>query len=475
MTSNLTPSPTPSLQSEDFLAFQFRYHDDPVAFVKEVLKAKPLAWQEDFLRKIANGSRRISVRAGHGVGKSTACSWALIWHMLTRFPQKAVCTAPTSSQLFDALFAELKRWVNELPKFLKDLLDVTSDRVVLSSAAEASFISARTSTAEKPEALAGVHSEHVLLIADEASAIPEKIFESAAGSMSGENACTVLISNPTRNTGLFFQTHHRLASEWDVMHVSCLDNPLVAKDFVKQIADTYGETSNAFRVRVLGEFALHEDDVLISAELVDAAMARDIMPDPGAPLVFGLDVARYGNDRSVLCKRRGNVVLEFKTWSALDLMQLTGAVVNECKIDKPEEIVVDSIGLGAGVADRMRELGFNVRDVNVSEVAAMNDGAHRLRDELWLATRDWLRARACKLPLNDDLRGELVGPRYTFTSNGKIIIESKDSMKKRGMRSPDIADALCLTFASMAAQVGGRAYAWVPGKPLRRGSKALFC
>lgn len=449
----------------DFVA---AYRDEPVLFVTEVLGADPLPWQREFLKSIASGERRISVRAGHGVGKSTACAWALLWHMFTRMPQKAVCTAPTAGQLFDALFSEVKHWAQKLPAPLKDTIEIFSDRIVQKGAPESSFISARTSSAERPEALAGVHSENVLLICDEASAIPEAVFESAAGSMSGHSATTILIGNPTRNTGLFFKTHHQLKGDWKTMHVSCMDNRLVSQDFVNQIAATYGENSNAYRVRVLGEFALKDDDSLIPAELVDTAMTRDVVLDSNVPIVYGVDVARFGSDRTVICKRQGNVVLGFKHWSGEDLMGTVGRIVHEAGIDNPEEICVDSIGLGGGVADRLRELGHNVRDVNVSESVALNQSAARLRDELWLAAKDWLETRAVRLPKDDDIRAELIGPTYSFTSNGKIKVEGKSEMKKRGMRSPDLADALCLTFAGQAAVVGGRALKWIPGKAIQR-------
>lgn len=469
----MTDAPTTDADKGTFLAFLEAYRNDPVAFVRHVLSASPLPWQEDFLRAIARGERRISVRAGHGVGKSTVCSWALIWHMTTRYPQKAVVTAPTSAQLFDALYSELKAWINKLPPVLRESFEVFSDRVVLKGAPESSFISARTSSSERPEALAGVHSEHVLLVVDEASAVPEPVFEAAAGSMSGHSATTILISNPTRNSGLFYKTHHDLASDWFRMHVGCRDNPLVSSDFISQIAATYGESSNAFRIRVLGEFALADDDTLIPAELVDGALDRDVTVSPVEPMVYGLDVARFGTDRTALCKRKGNVVLEVRHWGGLDLMQTVGAVLNEAKKDSPAEICVDTIGLGSGVADRLREMGLNVRDVNVSESSAMNPNANRLRDELWLSVKDWLSTRAVKLPKDETLRHELVAPRYTFTSAGKVQVESKDAMKRRGMRSPDLADSLCLTFAGQAAMVGGRASAWVPGKPLRRNIRGV--
>ena len=449
----------------DFVA---AYRDEPVLFVTEVLGADPLPWQREFLMHVARGERRISVRAGHGVGKSTACAWLLLWHMFTRLPQKSVCTAPTAGQLFDALFSEVKHWAQKLPAPLRDTIEIFSDRIVQRGAPESSFISARTSSAERPEALAGIHSENVLIIVDEASAVPEPVFEAAAGSMSGHSATTVLIGNPTRNTGLFFKTHHQLSSDWQTMHVSCLDNRLVAKDFIKQIAATYGETSNAYRVRVLGEFALRDDDSLIPADLVDSAMIRDIALDTTQDLIYGVDVARFGSDRTVICKRRGNVVIEFRHWSGEDLMSTVGRIVHEANTDKPFEICVDSIGLGGGVADRLRELGYNVRDVNVSESNALNQQAAKLRDELWIAAKDWLETRSVKLPKDDELRQELIGPTYSFTSNGKIKVEGKSEMKRRGMRSPDLADALCLSFASQAAMIGGRGSKWISGQPLQR-------
>jgi phage terminase large subunit len=444
------------------------YKTKPVEFTIDIIGVTPDTWQAEAMRKVAAGVRRLSVRAGHGVGKSAFCAWLVIWHMVTRFPQKTVLTAPTQGQLFDALFAEVKSWTQRLPEPIRELFDIQSERIIYKAKPNDSFVSARTSSAERPEALAGVHSEHVLLIADEASAIPEAVFEAAAGSMSGFSACTILISNPTRNSGLFFMTHHALREDWETMHVSCVGNPRVSADFVKQIAATYGETSNQYRVRVLGEFSLREDDVLIPAELVDAAMERDIALDTAASIIYGVDIARFGDDRCVLVKRQGNIVVEIKWWAKEDTMQTVGRIVSEAKKDNPAEICIDTIGVGGGVADRLRELGFNAIDVNVSESAAMNPQASRLRDDLWLQIKDWLNSRAVKLPKNERLRQDLVAPTYSFNSTGKIVVEPKALMKRRKLPSPDYADALGLTFAGLSGMVGGRALSWVPGKPLRR-------
>jgi phage terminase large subunit len=444
------------------------YRNDPVGFVIDMLGVTPDAWQAELMAAVARGERRLSIRAGHGVGKTAVCAWLVIWQLVVRFPQKTIVTAPTESQLMNALFPEIRSWMNKMPDPIKELYEVQSDRIRLKSAPDDCFVSAKTSSADRPEAMAGVHSEggFILLICDEASAIPDQVFTAAAGSMAGWNCCTILIGNPTRNTGLFYQTHHELKQFWWTRRISCLDCARVPADFVEQIEAMNDE--DQMRIRVLGEFALHDNDTLIPAELVDSAMDRDIALNPLDELVYGVDVARFGSDRTVLCKRQGNSVLEQLSWSNRDTMETVGRVANEALRERPAEICVDSIGLGAGVADRLRELGFNVRDVNVSETASMNPFAAKLRDELWLAVKDWLASRVVKLPKHNELRNELCAPTYSFNGSGQYRVEPKDLTKRRLKHSPDYADALCLTFAGRAALVGGRGTSWRPGKPLKR-------
>ena len=451
-----------------------RYHPDPVLFVKEVLGVDPDPWQEKFLMAIARGDRKISVRSGHGVGKSTASSWAMLWYFMTRSPVKVVVTAPTSSQLYDAMFAELKRWINTMPLPLQGLLTVKQERIEFNAAPTEMFISARTSRAEQPEALQGIHSDNVMLVADEASGVPEQVFEAAAGSMSGHNAVTLLLGNPVRSSGFFYDTHTRLADEWTTFQVSCKDSPRVSDEYIQEMATRYGEDSNVYRIRVLGEFPKGDDDTVIPMDLLEQAVHRDVAPSPHAPIVWGLDVARFGSDRSALCKRQGNAVIEpIKTWKNLDLMQLTGAVVAEYQAlgpsQQPREILVDSIGLGAGVVDRLRELGLPARGINVAESPAMGGTYRNLKAELWYRAKAWLEARDCTLVRDDVLIAELATVRYSFTSNGKVQIEGKDEIRKRGLPSPDKADAFVLTFAGDAA-IGmyGSAAGNKWSQPLRR-------
>ena len=451
-----------------------RYHPDPVLFVKEVLGVDPDPWQEKFLMAIARGDRKISVRSGHGVGKSTASSWAMLWYFMTRSPVKVVVTAPTSSQLYDAMFAELKRWINTMPLPLQGLLTVKQERIEFNAAPTEMFISARTSRAEQPEALQGIHSDNVMLVADEASGVPEQVFEAAAGSMSGHNAVTLLLGNPVRSSGFFYDTHTRLADEWTTFQVSCKDSPRVSDEYIQEMATLYGEDSNVYRIRVLGEFPKGDDDTVIPMDLLEQAVHRDVAPSLHAPIVWGLDVARFGSDRSALCKRQGNAVIEpIKTWKNLDLMQLTGAVVAEYQAlgpsQQPREILVDSIGLGAGVVDRLRELGLPARGINVAESPAMGGTYRNLKAELWYRAKAWLEARDCTLVRDDVLIAELATVRYSFTSNGKVQIEGKDEIRKRGLPSPDKADAFVLTFAGDAA-IGmyGSAAGNKWNQPLRR-------
>lgn len=447
------------MSENPFIAFVARYGNDWVALVREVLGADPDANQEAVLRAVCLGERRISIRSGHGVGKTTTLAWCVICHILTRFPQKTVCTAPTSAQLFDALASEVKAWMKKLPTALQDLFEIQVDQIKLRAAPEESFIAFRTSKPETPEAMAGIHSAHVLLVPDEASGIPDPVFESGAGSMSGENATTLLAGNPVRTSGLFFDTFHKLRDKWLTFHISCVGHPRISPDFIEDMARRYGEDSNAYRVRVLGDFPTGDDDTVIPFELVEASLARDVQATLVKP-IWGVDAARFGNDASALCKRRGNTLAEkTQVRKGYDVMQVVGWVKAEWDVtlpsERPSEILVDSIGIGAGVCDRLAELKLPARGINVSESAAMNERFINLRAELWFKGADWFRAKDCNLAGDDALAAELVQPRFKYASNGKRQVESKDDMKKRGVPSPNRAEAFLLTLAGESVTASG--------------------
>ena len=444
----------------DFSTSIAKFRKDPTLFVTNILNADPDEWQSEVMAAVANGDRGISIRSGHGVGKTSCLSWLALWWISCHYHAKVVITAPTSAQLHDALLPEAKAWLKQSPEGFRDMFIIRADRIELAADPERNFISARTSRAEQPDALQGVHAEHVLLICDEASGVPESVYEAAGGSMSALHASMVLAGNPVRSSGYFYDTFHKLSDRWSTFHVSCEKTPRVSKEYVDECKLRYGEESNTYRVRVLGEFPKGDDDTVISMDLTENAINRDVMPTQYSPTAWGVDVARFGSDASALCKRKGNAVTEpIRLWRGLDTMQLTGAIKAEYDTasEKPEEIFVDAIGLGAGVADRLRELGLPAYAINVSESPAMGDTYLNLRAELWYKAKGWLEGRDVRLPKDDRLKAELTTLRYTYTSSGKVKIESKADLKKRGVASPDAADAFVLTFASDAGTaIGGR-------------------
>jgi phage terminase large subunit len=466
--------------------------DGPVLFVREMFGVQPDKWQERVLRAYGAGERKITIRSAHGVGKSALAAWLVVHMLATKYPQKTVATAPSASQLKGVLTPEVKMWLRRLPDALQDLFDVKAEGIYLKAAPEASYFEARTARAESPEALQGVHSDHVLLIADEASGVPEAIFEAAVGSMSGHNATTLLLGNPVRSSGLFFLSHNQPGSTWMRLHVTGVPGTAgelsarVSAEYVEDVAQTYGRDSNAFRVRALGEFPKSDLDTVIPFELVESARKRDLVIRPNLKEVWGLDVARFGDDSSALVRRNSMSILpDIEEWHGLDLMQTTGRV--KAKWDetpvafRPEWILVDVIGMGGGVVDRLRELKLPVRGVNVSESASANEKYFNLRTELWFMFREWLETRDHKLPeceggcgkdcLHEKLAMELVGPRFKYSSSGKMQVEPKADMKKRGVPSPNVADAAMLTMAADPASLihgtkGNWQYSW--NEPIRR-------
>jgi phage terminase large subunit len=436
----------------EWQAAYIQSRDNPKLFVTHVLKATPEEWQSEVLDGIGAGDRRIAIRAGHGVGKSTLEAWIILWFMLTHRPCKIPVTANSQDQLRDVVWAEIAKWHRKLPDPMRELVEMSAERVAIKAAPNDAFAVARTARPERPEALQGFHSDHLLFVIEEASGIEDIIFETAGGALTSENSMVLMCGNPTRTSGYFYRSFHENRQSWKTYHVPCTKSSRVSPKYAEEIAREYGESSNVYRVRVLGEFPLSEDDAVIPLHLIEAAVGREVSQTDSA-VVWGLDVARFGDDSTALAKRRGNTLLEpVKERKKLDLMQVCGWVMKEwaeTPVEKrPGAINVDVIGLGAGVVDRLHEQQLPVRGVNVGEAAALDERRFmRLRDELWFRARDWFDARDCRIPRDDALISELVGPKYKIESSGKLKVESKDDMKKRGVRSPNRADAFNLTFA----------------------------
>ena len=305
-----------------------QFHSNPVLFVEAVLQAKPQPWQAEALMAIANNDR-VAIKSGHGVGKTAFLSWTVLWWLLTHYPCKVAVTANTAHQLSDVLWTEIDKWARSLPQGFKELLEFKSDKISLRGAND-SFAVARTSRRENPEALQGFHSENMLFVCEEASGIPDVVFQVGEGAMSTPGAKTIMCGNPTRSDGFFYEAFHSQRDQWHCQTVSCEDATTVSEDFLDNMAAKYGSESNIYRVRVLGEFPTQSDDVLLPLHLVEEAVKRDIEASPTTPVVWGLDVARFGSDRSALAKRQGQVLIEpIKSWQNKDLMEMAGIVLAE--------------------------------------------------------------------------------------------------------------------------------------------------
>jgi hypothetical protein len=276
----------------------------------------------------------------------------------------------------------------------------------------------------------------------------------AEGALSTAGAFVVMAANPTRQSGYFYDSHHKMRASWAALHWDGTKSPMVDKSYIAQMAQKYGIQSSVYKVRVLGEFVGAADGV-IPLEWCESAKIREVACT-GGPIIWGVDVARFGDDSSSLAKRQGNWQLEpVEEWWGKDTMQTTGLVKAEWdatpKDKRPVAINIDVIGIGAGVVDRLKELGLPVAGINVAESEAVNGSKerqfNRLRDELWWKSREWLARKDCKLADDDETIAELTVPTYSILSNGLIKVEGKDEMKKRGVKSPNRADSWNLTFA----------------------------
>lgn len=426
-------------------------------WVRVVIGIEP-TWQQRKILDAAKPGARITIRSGHGTGKTSALAMLLLWFISTRTDCRIPCTAPSGHQLYDLLWSEVTMWHQKMLPEWRDSIEILTDRVHIKGEEKTRFAVARTSRPESPEALQGFHAKNLLYLIDEASGIHEKVFETAEGALSTPDCIVVMASNPTRTDGYFHRSHHRDRKMWKCITMSSAESPLVDKKFVTDMAQKYGRDSNVFRVRVLGQFPAGSDDVLIPLDLIDAALARKVDTSAFAQDVSraGLDVARFGSDASALVVRQGGWLPHLSRWHKAGVTDTAGRCLRGNSEGLFTELNIDTIGVGSGVADICREASLKddrtllVRDVVVSADASDKAKFARKRDELWWLLREWLQREDSVLPagheLIDDLVAQMSGVTFKYLSSGKIQVMSKDEMKKNLGISPDIADALCNTF-----------------------------
>ena len=428
------------------------------------LESGPRAWQRRLLKDLGDSIRlrphdpiRISVRSGNGVGKSCLISWVLDWSMATCRNCKVVVTANTEPQLRTKTWPEVAKWhglsvVKPFFKLTAMGMASTDERYERTWRADALPWSE-----ERTESFSGLHNKgsRLVMIFDESSSIPDTIWEAAEGVTrdEGTEIIWLVCGNPTRQSGRFRDCFGRLSNRWKNYHVDSTTVEGVNQEELKRLIEDYGADSDYARVFVRGEFPLKGMRELIPAEVVRAAVSRPL-PDHGRdePLILGVDVARFGSDASCLCFRRGFDARSIPMVKAtgIDLMELVSLVASNASEHEVDMVFVDEGGLGAGVVDRLRELGVECMGVNFGW-AADNPGGQELcfnkRAEMWVRTRDWLKRGGC-IPDDPLLTDGLSGVEMTYAEpRNSIQLERKELAKKRGVRGLDEADALALSWA----------------------------
>lgn len=334
------------------------------------------------------------------------------------------------------------------PQFAK-LYDHTDGYVRMAESPKTWFARAKTAKKETPEALAGIHADHVMGLIDEASGVPEEVFNTAEGMLTNINVLFIMISNPTRLIGTFYDSHHKDKANWQTATFSCLDSPIVDREYEERIRLKHGADSDEYRIRVIGQFP--KADMVDSkgyVPLITADMIR-IVPDSqnfDELSRLGIDPAGEGSDLSVGVMRNkfaAKIVFKEKVSTSLSIAAKTLTVSNLLKI-KGHNTWIDNFGEGANVAVELARARFFANPVNVGDKAEEHDRFLNKRAEAYWRMREWLAKGGVLIGEGWD---ELLNIRFkTVEISGKLKIMGKEEMRKEGIKSPNIADALMLTF-----------------------------
>lgn len=419
----------------------------------------PRQWQRDVLGDIGEHLSnpetrckplRIAVASGHGIGKSAEIAMILNWAMSTCPDTRAVVTANTDGQLRTKTWPEVSKWAR---------LALNADWWAVPATAmyeknhEKSWRADATPWSENnTEAFAGLHNEgkRIVLIFDEASKIADKVWEVAEGALTDANTEIIWLAfgNPTQNTGRFRECFGKYRHLWKTRQIDSRTVEGTNKEYLDEMVATYGEDSDIVKVRVRGQFPSQSVSQFIATDLVqDAQLRRLQMIDPGAPLVMGVDIARFGDDQSVIRFRQGRdgrIVPPIK-WRGMDTVFSAGKVAEAIIKYKPEAVFIDGGGVGGGVVDILKSQNFRVTEVNFGGASSDLKQYANKRASMWGDMRDWLATGV--IDKDPELETDLIGPFYFFDKDSRLLLEKKEDMKKRGLASPDNGDALALTFA----------------------------
>lgn len=448
-----------------------RLYNDPVYFIEKAIGSPLWAIQQDIVRAVED-SPKVTVKSCHGSGKTYVAA-----RVVHRFLQKnrssiVVTTAPTFQQVRDALWKEIKSAYNNSRIYLPgEMLDVRY------KIADDWYAIGRAT--DQPSNFQGYHAKSILVVVDEADGVNREIYEAIEGIISSGNSRLLLIGNPVDPTSYFAHSHS--LETFTKLTISCFDTPnfapfqnieqlmnateeerkravvmpqLIQPQWAYERAMEWGIESPLFQSRVLGKFPQSSEDSLIALHLIERAI-KDWgagVSGSGEEEVIGLDVARFGSDRTAFVYRKGNKVQEIVSHIKEDTMQTAGRAIDWLRRYPAAKINIDEIGVGGGVVDRLKETEYadRVYGINVAEKAPEDyDNTIRfvnLRAKIHWDLRTRFMSNDILLPEIGTIISDLTNIKYKYRSDGAILIESKEEIKKRIGRSPDLADALGLAF-----------------------------
>lgn len=454
---------------EVLLNFLAESSTDPLKFVENIFcwgenelerYNQPLAWQRKILLDIKYGLSstekviKIATASGHGIGKSALVAWLTLWAISTKPNTRGVITANTEVQLKTKTWAELSKWYRL--SAVSPLFRLTSESLCsIDPKYEKSWRIDMVPWSERnSEAFAGLHNQggRVVLLFDEASSIADTIWEVAEGAMTDAETEIIwaVFGNPTRATGKFRECFGKFRHRWITNQISSKDVDITNTDQINTWIEDYGIDSDFVRVRVLGEFPQLSENQLVGYEHINSSRSRaleleDVIDEP---IIIGVDVARFGSDASVIAVRQGRLLLKLTRYRNIDTMQLSSITARAIDDFKPDAIFVDQTGVGGGVVDRLHQLGFNnVIGIDFGSSATNKSLYFNKRTEIWYKMAKWIRDQG-QIIDDKELINDLLAPTYSYSGDSsQIILEKKESMKRRGIASPDSADALALTFS----------------------------
>jgi hypothetical protein len=444
----------------DEFPFIERYYSNPVRFCYEVLRVKTLYKEQIKVLEDIVKFNRIAIKSGHGIGKTALLCFIILWFLLTRVDCRIPMTSPSQHQLLDVLIPELTKWCNHSQ--LNRIIDVTATKISVKGYEKSWF--GITRSCRIPENMGGFHADNLLFVIEEASGVEEKIIEVIEGALTKDENKLIMIGNPTRISGAFYHAFHRDRNIYRPHTFNAEESKNVDKSYIKNMA-RYGKDSAIYRVRVLGEFPKGEPDTLITLDIVEDAINREV--EYWDHIEIGVDPARFGDDESVICWRRGNDVQPLETFYGIDTVRLSGEVcklVREIRTEGYQgriPVKVDETGIGSGVVDQLNQIDKDERKLAIEEqilkidvIPLINNGVPYNQDyedagsEMWGDMRDAIE-ESIKLPNDSELVAQLTTRKYDIKKNGQIKLEEKKAMKKRNLPSPDRADALSLCLAKV--------------------------